>query len=91
MSRRYRIPDRIMAARCKTCLFNNDADVQVQNNVQERVLTSGSLMCHSTGWPQGTHLCRGARDFQLMILHRLGFLAEPTDEAWANKLAEVRS
>jgi len=31
---------------------------------------------------QGTHLCRGARDMQLTILHRLGLIAEPTDEAF---------
>lgn len=27
-------------------------------------------------------LCRGARNWQLMIFHRLGFLESPTDEAW---------
>lgn len=38
-----------------------------------------------------THLCRGARDFQLQIFHRLGLLEEPTDECWGKTSQEFMS
>jgi len=31
---------------------------------------------------QETHLCRGTRDRQIELMHRLGVIPEPTDEAW---------
>ena len=76
----------VMKARCATCPFLVDPKLAAQ--VQQRML-SGSQLCHSTGWPQSTHLCRGARDFQLVIFHRLGYLEAPTDDAWEQKCQEV--
>jgi hypothetical protein len=52
-------------------------------------MTEGSQVCHSTGWPKGTRLCRGARDFQTQALYRMGFLSAPTDEAWMAKMIEL--
>ena len=74
----------VMQAQCATCLFRPEIeqnDPAALTGVRSRVLTIGSLHCHSTGWPNGTHLCRGARDWQLQVFHRLGFLEVPTDEA----------
>jgi hypothetical protein len=45
---------------------------------------SASHICHHAtlvGKPE-THLCRGARDEQLTILHRLQLIEEPTDAAF---------
>lgn len=82
----------VMKAKCATCPFGPDGDPHVQANVVSRLLT-GSQECHSTGHPvygtQATHLCRGARDWQLTILHRMGLLTEPTDEAFAAKAKEL--
>lgn len=36
-----------------------------------------------------THLCRGARDHQLVVFHRMGVIDAPTDEAWAAKRKEL--
>ncbi len=77
-----------MKAKCKTCLFHNE-NSRLCNEVKVRVLNA-SQMCHQ---PRGsnrpeTHLCRGARDFQLEIFSRLGVIKEPTDEAW---LAQAHS
>lgn len=33
----------------------------------------------------------GARDVQIEYFHSIGFIEAPTDEAWAKKLAEIRS
>ena len=67
-----------MKAQCKTCLFNDNVDPMDRARTQSRLLES-SLTCHGTGWPEGTHLCRGARDFQLRLLTAMGYLNEPTD------------
>ena len=74
-----------MQAMCKTCPFADDGDMAVRVSVMSRLMKA-SQHCHSTGWPKATHLCRGARDHQLMIFYCLGFLDEPTDEAWVKRL-----
>ena len=83
----------IMAQRCSTCPFNPDGDQELRSKIMQRVVTEASQTCHSTGVMHGrpdTHLCRGARDFQLEYLHRIGFLAEPTDACWAAKWQEIQ-
>lgn len=64
---------------CKTCPFSDGGSLQVRQSVQRRCLSVGSQLCHGTG---NKTLCRGARDFQLQIFHRLGVLKEPTDKCW---------
>jgi len=71
----------VMKARCKTCPFNENGSIEVRNAVLSRI-TENSQHCHGSGWPNATHLCRGARDVQLKWMHRLGVISEPTDEAW---------
>lgn len=65
--------------RCKTCPFNDDGDLRIRGSVEERCLTKASQLCHGTN---DTTLCKGARDFQLQIFYRLGWLPEPTQAAW---------
>ena len=76
----------VMAARCKTCPFNEGGCEEVRTTVMARIMTMASQTCHTTGVVHGqpdTHLCRGARDMQLRAFHALGVLSEPTDAAWA--------
>ena len=79
----------IKSVKCSTCPFGPNGCVEVRESVKLRILNSASQTCHSTGVAIGkrrdTHLCRGARDFQLHVLHGMGFLSEPTDEAWREK------
>lgn len=83
----------VMGAQCPTCPFRIDArgrhpDPQLVNQIQLRCLTKASQICHHPrlqGKPE-THLCRGARNYQIEILHRLGLLDAPTDTAWARVL-----
>lgn len=79
---------------CQSCPFRQidgrDQDPYLADRVRQRILVHhASQLCHSShgGGPDGqvdsrTRLCRGARDFLLPIFHRLGVIAEPTDEAW---------
>ena len=85
----------IMSEMCATCPFREDGDdpSEVRNSVMQRVLTEASQTCHSTGIAHGkqhdTHLCRGARDFQLKIFSRLGVIEAPTDEAWEERCRKM--
>lgn len=82
-----------MKRQCATCPFRTDErgrhpDARLVNKIQAQCLSEASQICHHpslTGKPE-THLCRGARDFQLTIFHRLGVLDAPTDEAWSKRV-----
>lgn len=81
----------VMKTKCATCPFRVDErgrnpDVSLVNSVTGRLLES-SQICHHPRLKgkTETHLCRGARDWQLTIFFRLGFLSAPTDEAWSKK------
>ncbi|MDJ0706412.1 MAG: hypothetical protein QNJ46_24340 [Leptolyngbyaceae cyanobacterium MO_188.B28] len=79
----------VMLKQLSTCPFRTDErgrhpDSVLAAKIQQRCLTQASQNCHHpslSGQPE-THLCRGARDFQLQIFYRLGLLTDPTDEVW---------
>jgi hypothetical protein len=50
-------------------------------------MSEASQLCHGT---DNKTLCRGARDVQITIFHRLGVLAEPTDKCWAETWAAMQ-
>lgn len=88
----------VMPAQCPTCPFRTDADgrhsdVRLVSQLQLRCLTEGNQICHHSRWKgkPTTHLCRGARDYQLQIFHRLGLLDTPTDAAWARAVGTLAS
>jgi hypothetical protein len=68
----------------------------VRDFLKERALNEASPICHSTGpgalvetKQKKELLCRGARLFQAEIFYRIGFLKEPTVEAWEAKVKET--
>jgi hypothetical protein len=81
----------IMPSKCPTCPFRDEGFVCLREETQLMVLTEASRICHHHELHKlkGKYLCRGARDFQLRFFHAIGFLSEPTDEAWAAKYAEL--
>ena len=78
---------KVNANRCKSCPFNDGGCLSIREKVEQRCLTEASQLCHGT---HDTTLCRGARDFQTQVFHRLGVLKEPTDKCWEETLAKVR-
>ena len=91
----------VMKKQCKTCPFNKDnrgryQDPKLVDRIKRDVLSEASQICHHPVLTNKleTHLCRGARDFQLQIFHRIEFLEEATDEAWErakeSQLSEVK-
>jgi hypothetical protein len=75
---------------CATCPWRKGSPYEyVRETLMVSALTEASRICHSTGSnainentgiPE--RLCRGARNEQLEMFHAIGFLKEPTDEAW---------
>ena len=82
----------VRAKCCLTCPFRIDPETGREQDPQlaARVTTrlfEASQICHAP-WHKGEkefELCRGARDVQLTIFHRLGFISAPTDQAWSEK------
>ena len=80
----------VMKKQCMTCPFRTDErgrhlDERLVAKIQMCVLTESSHICHHhklVNRPE-SHLCRGARDYQLEIFYRMGLLAEPTDRCWS--------
>ena len=91
----------IMPAMCGTCPFKPGSKLAfLKADLAHSALTECSRICHSTGGNTVIHpqsktkgkskLCRGARDYQLNVLHGMGFLEAPTDEAWDKKVKELK-
>lgn len=87
-----------MPACCKTCPFRDGSPYEyLREALAESALTEATRICHSTGSNNAINRrtgkparsCRGARDLQLKMFHEMGFLPEPTDEAWTAALATI--
>lgn len=86
--------------KCATCPFREGSKfAYLAKDLAASALTDASRICHSTGSGNAINrrtgrppaLCRGARDVQLQHFHSIGFISAPTDKAWAEKIAEVKS
>lgn len=85
----------VMKTQCSTCVFKMTPDgdwvnPDLAHMVEARMMTC-SQICHHPRLhgKKENHLCRGTRDRQIEIMYRLGFLSEPTDEAWQAKREEL--
>lgn len=85
----------VCEVKCPTCPFREGSKTAfLALHLAESALTQSSRICHSTGSNNAFHrrtgkpemICRGSRDVQIQYFHAIGFIAEPTDEAWAAKL-----
>ena len=81
----------VMKSRCPTCPFNLDERgrelaPRITNSIKSRSLEVSQICHHPRIYgKKETHLCRGARDFQLTLLHRLNFIQSPTDAAFDDR------
>jgi len=86
---------------CKTCPFRDKEDggwENVRPLLIGRALSEATPICHSTGKAlvrhggekPKAHLCRAARNLQLGFFHSIGFISDPTDEAWDAKCREMK-
>lgn len=70
-------PCNVQKNMCKTCPFRVQ-DERLMQKISSYICTESNHICHSTN----NSICRGSRDIQLQVFHRLGAIKEPTDEAW---------
>ena len=91
---------KVMPEKCATCPFRVGSPyAYLLHDLKHCALTQASRICHSTGSNNAINrrtgkpqaLCRGARDVQLQMFYKLGFLPEPTDKAWDEKIAEINN
>jgi hypothetical protein len=74
----------VMPSSCASCPFRDEGDRDLATAVMNRTGLQASQVCHHPRLhgKKETHLCRGARDHQLMFLYRLGLIEAETDEAF---------
>lgn len=69
----------VNTVKCKTCIFHPGQET-VSNErlgeITEYIIKGTQHYCHVTN-----KICRGARDFQLIVFRRLGIIKAPTDQA----------
>ena len=90
-------PFPVCAVMCPTCPFRKGSPyAALAPDLTISALTTTSRICHSTGSSainrrtgKPKKLCRGARDKQLQLFHRLNYIEAPTDEAWVKKCVEL--
>lgn len=87
----------VMPDMCATCPFRKGSKYAgLAIPLAESALSESSRICHSTGsnainaqTRKPPQLCRGARNVQLEVFHKLGVIEAPTDEAWQKKCREL--
>lgn len=90
----------IQRAMCPTCPFRPGVPAKYARlapMIANSAASEATRICHSTGKNNAFHkdtgkperVCRGARDIQLQLFHRLGFIAAATDAAWEAKCIEM--
>ena len=85
----------VRATQCATCVFLTDVKGRyVQEDLARKVetrLLQCSQICHHPRvyGKKETELCRGTRDRQLVLMHRMGVISEASDAAWNAKRREL--
>lgn len=75
---------------CATCPFRHGSPyAHLAPMLAQHALDNSSRICHSTGsnaihrrTGKASHLCRGARDVQILFMAGIKIIDAPTDEAW---------
>lgn len=82
---------------CATCPWRKGSPYAYLKPYLDAASFRETRICHSTGSGNAINgrtgkperACRGSRNVQLAFFVALGFLKEPTDEAWARKCREL--
>lgn len=76
---------------CPSCPFREGGDRELAARVLDRTLFKASQICHHPvlHGAKEHELCRGARNEQLTLLHRMRLIDAPTDEAFTRKSKEL--
>lgn len=81
-----------MPRQCATCIFHEDGNQVALRpgrlaEIQAYLIRGTNHVCHT----DDRRACRGGRDYQLTIWHRMGMIPAPTDAALDAAMAEAQS
>jgi hypothetical protein len=84
-------------AMCATCPWRKGSPYgDLRPTLEASARRQASRICHSTGsnainvrTGKPEMICRGARNYQLRFLTKIGLLREPTDDAWSARCQEL--
>ncbi len=74
---------------CPTCVFKRECEGGInlapgrRAQIEDYVLKGANQICHHD---DNKTICRGGREFQLMMWSRMGIIKEPTEEALAEAM-----
>lgn len=76
---------------CKTCPFEGETPIRLEPErfaeyYQKLIQFESQHLCHSV---DNKAICRGGRNLQLKLLHRLGLIKSQTDEAFNEAMDEA--
>ena len=67
----------VQPERCKTCPWRV-GNQELITKITAKVLNHSNHICHN----HDTKVCRGSRDVQIQVFHRLGVLEVPTHQGY---------
>ena len=85
-------PNKVRKNQCKTCPWRPKSPLNhTVPEIAQKAITEHNHYCHNEQLEGRTPtiLCRGTRNYQLKIFHKLGVLAEPTDDCWKETLKSL--
>ena len=81
---------KVACHQCPSCPFLETGlklGTERMAQIQQYLLEGTNHFCHSD--VSNHTICRGGRNHQLTMWHRIGFIAEPTDEALKSAMEKV--
>lgn len=85
-------PNKVMPSHCKSCVLRPDISKRIPladgrlAEIEMNALNGINQICHHG---KDNTLCRGVRNFQLDIFHKLGIIKEPTDACLLQTMKKV--
>lgn len=79
--------EKVNLSQCKTCIFRDGQDIISPERlveIQKYLIKGTNHICHTTN-----KICRGGRDYQLQIFHRMGLIKDPTDKSLYKELKKT--
>lgn len=76
---------------CPSCPFRETGDRELADKVLNRTLFQASQICHHPvlKGKKEHSICRGARNVQLLLLYRIGWIEAATDASFEKKSREM--
>ena len=88
-------PYNVMKSCCKTCVNHPDLSKRIDLadgrlcEIKANAMRGINQICHHSSVDGGNMICRGIRDYQITMFHRMGLIKHPTDECLLSTMESV--